>query len=570
MSAPAERLATVIRQGFEDYHARFAQITRRARVRFEQRDWAGARADAVERIELYDECIAECMARLSAEAGVQLHDRALWRDVRRLFAAQIEGQIDGELYKTFYNTLARRLFAARGVDPDIEFVAMDVEPSDAITHPVARHSYAVSETRPAEAFMRVLGDYRFDVPYAHQLRCAAAIAVRLQDDLAHWGEHPVRGIELLDTVFYRERRAYLVGRVFGEHRFSPCVIALVNDGGQLKVDAVLSRRRDVAHLFGVSRSYFQADLGTVGDAVVFLRSLLPRKPIDEIYTVLGRAKQGKTERFRTFFRHFQQHENELLVHAEGTPGMVMVVFTLPSYPLVFKLIRDRFGWPKTMSRQDVEDKYALVFNLDRIGRLLDAQPYRHLRFPAARFSPALLKDLLESCSRSVMLDGDDVVITLCYTQRRFRPLNLYLREQEPQAARAAALDYAQAISDMARNNIFPGDMLLKNFGVSRHGRAVFYDYDELCLVTDCNFRQWPKPRSEEEAMASEPWFHVAPNDVFPERFPLFMGLPAAQLAAVREAHGHLFDPGWWRDLQDRFRRGDYPDSPPYGTETRLA
>ncbi|MCW4456049.1 bifunctional isocitrate dehydrogenase kinase/phosphatase [Flavobacterium sp. MXW15] len=567
---PAQAIAACIRDGFEDYHARFAAITRRARVRFERCDWAAAREDAVERIELYDVCIGECMDRLQAMAGAAGHRHGTWQQVRQAFGGLVAGSIDCELYKTFYNTLTRRLFATRGVDAAIEFIAMDVEPSDAITHPVARHSYAVSETRPADAFMRVLGDYRFDVPYAHQLRCAAAIAVRLQDDLAHWGEHPVRGIELLDTVFYRERRAYLVGRVFGEHRFSPCVIALVNDGGKLRAEAVLSRRRDVAHLFGVSRSYFQADLATVGDAVVFLRSLLPGKPIDEIYTVLGRAKQGKTERFRTFFRHFQQHPNERLVHAEGTPGMVMAVFTLPSYPLVFKLIRDRFAWPKTMSRQDVEDKYALVFNLDRIGRLLDAQPYRYLRFPASRFSPALLDDLLESCSRSVARDGEDVVISLCYVQRRFRPLNLYLREQGPQAARAAALDYAQAIADMARNNIFPGDMLLKNFGVSRHGRAVFYDYDELCLVTDCHFRDWPQPRSEEEAMAAEPWFHVAPNDVFPERFPLFMGLPAAQLAAVREAHGQLFDPQWWRDLQARFRCGDYPDTPPYTAELRLA
>ena len=565
----AHATATCIRDGFLDYHARFAAITRRARQRFEQRDWTAARDDAVERIELYDLCIGECMARLQAIAS-GAPSRALWVQVRGTFATLVEGLIDGELHKTFYNTLTRRLFATRGVDDAIEFMAIDIEPSDAITHPVARHVYTVSESRPADAFERMLADYRFDVPYRHRLRCAAAIAVRLQDDLAHWGPNPVRAIELLETVFYRERRAYLVGRVFGEHRFSPCVIALVNDGNGLRAEAVLSRRRDVAHLFGVSRSYFQADLPTVADAVVFLRSLLPGKPVDEIYTVLGRAKQGKTERYRTFFRHFQQQPNERLVHAEGTPGMVMAVFTLPSYPLVFKLIRDRFAWPKTMSRQDVEDRYALVFNLDRIGRLLDAQPYRHLRFPLARFAPELRDELLQSCARSVHVDGDDLVISLCYVQRRFRPLNLYLREQTIEAARAAALDYAQAIADMARNNIFPGDMLLKNFGVSRHGRAVFYDYDELCRVSDCNFRDWPQPRSDEEAMAAEPWFHVAPGDVFPERFPLFMGLPKPLLEAVREAHGELFDPQWWRNLQAAFARGEFPDNPPYPRMLRLA
>ena len=566
----ASTLAACIAIGFEDYHQAFSQITQRARARFQSRDWAAAKADAIERIGLYDLCVARCREQLQLHLGDEQPNTALWREVKRSFNARVSPRIDNELYKTFYNTLTRRLFRTHGVDDDIEFMALDIEPSDAITHPVARHVYAVSEARPADAFSRLLGDYAFDVPYLHRLRCAAAIAVRLQDDLAHWGAYPVRAIELLETVFYRERRAYLVGRVFGEHRFSPCVIALVNDGEGLRVEAVLSARRDVAHLFGVSRSYFQADLPTVADAVVFLRSLLPGKPVDEIYTVLGRAKQGKTERYRTFFSHFQQHGNERLVHADGTPGMVMAVFTLPSYPLVFKLIRDRFAWPKAMSRQDVEEKYALVFNLDRIGRLLDAQPYRHLRFPRSRFAPELLDELVNQCNHSVQVEGEDVVISLCYVQRRFRPLNLYLREQGADAARAAALDYAQAIRDMACNNIFPGDMLLKNFGVSRHGRAVFYDYDELCLVTDCNFRAWPTPRSEEEAMASEPWFHVAPNDVFPERFALFMGLPRALLDVVQERHGELFDPAWWQALQQGFRQGEFPDTPPYPRRLRVA
>ena len=249
--------------------------------------------------------------------------------------------------------------------------------------------------------------------------------------------------------------------------------------------------------------------------------------------------------------------------------MVMAVFTLPSYPLVFKLIRDRFAWPKAMSRQQVEEKYALVFNLDRVGRLLDAQPYRHLRFPRDRFAPALLEELLQQCAQSVRVDGDEVEVALCYVQRRFRPLNLYLREQGGEAVRAAVLDYAQAITDMARNNIFPGDMLPKNFGVSRHGRAVFYDYDELCLVSDCVFRAWPQPRTPEDAMADEPWFHVGPRDVFPERFGPFMGLPASELAAVREHYRHLFDPAWWQGLQARFADGDYPDTPPYAAAHRL-
>lgn len=565
--ASIEDVARCIQRGFEHYNAAFSELTQHASRSFEQGDWRDAREDAVARIGLYDSGIARTLDQVRSMGEL---DAEHWGLVRDAYAAAISALLDKELYKTWFNTLVRRLLQIRGMDARLEFMAMDIEPSDAITHPVARHIYSVNEARPVDAVMRLLGEFGFAIPYAHQLRCAAAVTVRLQDDLAHWGNHPVRSIELLNTVFYRERRAYLVGRVLGEHRFSPCVIALVNDKGKVRVDAVLTQRRDVAHLFGVSQSYFMADLPTVGDAVVFLRSLLPGKSVDEIYTVLGRAKQGKTERYRAFFSHLQMHDAEQLVHAEGTPGMVMAVFTLPSYPLVFKVIRDTFGWQKTMSRQDVQDKYALVFQSDRIGRLLDAQPYRELRFPRARFAPALLQELLEGCSRSVHLEGEDVVVGLCYVQRRFRPLNLYLREQSGEAQKAAALDYAQAIRDLACNNIFPGDMLLKNFGVSRHGRAVFYDYDELCRVTDCHFRAWPQASNEQDAMSGEPWFHVEVGDVFPERFPQFMGLPAPLLALVRERHSDLFDPRWWQGLQQRFLAGDYPDMPPYAREARLA
>ncbi|MGO4774542.1 isocitrate dehydrogenase kinase/phosphatase AceK regulatory subunit, partial [Lysobacter sp. 2RAB21] len=412
--AQAVAVAGQIRDAFANYHARFAAITRRAQGRFERCDWNGARDDAVERIELYDRCIAEASDALEARLGEQARDRAFWSQVHTAYAQAVAPLLDGELYKTFFNTLTRRFFKTRGVDPAMEFVALDIEPTDAITHPVARHSYAVSEDRLVETFMRVLDDYPFAVPYAHRTRCAAGIAVRLQEDLQHWGPHPVRAVELLNTVFYREQRAYLIGRVFGERAFSPCVIALVNEDGALKVDAVLTLRSEVVQLFSYSRSYFHADLGTVGDAVVFLRTLLPGKPIDELYTVLGRAKQGKTERYRTFFRQFAAQPGERLVRADGERGMVMAVFTLPSYALVFKIIRDRFAYPKEVAREEVEAKYSLVFHHDRVGRLVDAQPFRFLRFPRSRFEPDLLDELLSTCAGSISQDGDDLVLHLCY------------------------------------------------------------------------------------------------------------------------------------------------------------
>ena len=571
-SALAEAAALDIRNGFAEYNARFRAVTRRAQRRFETRDFISARADALERIDLYDLCVRATTQRLEHLLRERARDRGLWLVLRRKFAELIAPQLDQELNKTFYNTLTRRFFRPRGVDPGIEFVALDIEPTDRITHPVARHSYAVWRHLP-RICQRILDDYSFAVPYAHTAVCALRIAEALSQRLADWrtdpgNPNPIRAIELLETVFYRERRAYLVGRLFGAERIAPFVIALVNEddgagASAIRVDAVLTERAHVAQVFGYTRSYFQADLPTVGDAVVFLRTLLPYKPVDELYTVLGRAKQGKTERYRHFFRHLGEQRNERFVHADGERGMVMAVFTLPSYPLVFKLIRDKFAFPKESVRAEVMEKYTLVFRHDRGGRLVDAQEFRWLRLPRAQFAPALLDELLTSCSESAMLDGDDLVITHCYVERRLRPLNLLLREVEPDVARRAIIDYGQAIRDLAASNIFPGDLLLKNFGVTGHGRAIFYDYDELCLVTECRFRELP----DDDRGADS--FYVGPHDVFPEQFPRFLGMDDQLRTALIEAHGEIFSVRWWKNIQDTLHADRHLDVPPYPDDVRV-
>jgi isocitrate dehydrogenase kinase/phosphatase len=564
----AARGAAGIRRGFADYNARFRAITQRARRRFETRDFAAMRADLVERIELYDVCVAEMHQWLEAELGVRSVEHALWRAIRDAFAAGIASLLDQEMYKTYYNTLTRRFFRTRGVDPAIEFVALDIEPTDRITHPVARHSYAVYGDL-AGVFVRVLDGYRFDVPYADPRRCARRIADAVEAQLGAGDCLPLIAIELLETVFYREQRAYLVGRAFGEGRHVPLVIALANNEHGIEADAVLTDRDHVAQVFGYTRSYFLADLETVGDAVVFLRTLLPRKPVDELYTVLGRAKQGKTERYRHFFRHLAARPDERFVHADGERGMVMLVFTLPSYPLVFKLIRDHFAFPKEIAREEVMQKYRIVFRHDRAGRLVDAQEFRFLRFAKAQFEPVLLAELLEGCRESVYEDGDDLVVAHCYVERRLRPLNLYLREVSEDDALRATLDYGQAIKDLARSNIFPGDLLLKNFGITRNRRAIFYDYDELCLVSECRFRRLPTAQTDDEEMHHGAWYHVNANDVFPEQFPRFLGLSPAQNDALMAAHGDIFDVRWWLDLQQSKARGAAMEVPPYPDGVRL-
>jgi isocitrate dehydrogenase kinase/phosphatase len=561
------RAAALILDAFLDYNGRFADITRRARRHFERRDWRQAQRDAVARIDLYDECIAETLARLELLLDDRVRSRALWSAIRDDFALRIGPRLDRELFKTFFNTLSRRFFRTRGVDARIEFVALDLQPLAAIATPVACNRYLL-QGNLAQVCARLLEDYPFASGHADPVRSGTAIANDLAERALE-GHAPIRAIELLRTVFYREQRAYLVGRIDDGGNGVPLVIALRSDADGIHADAVLTNLNQISQLFGYARSSFQADLPTVGDTAAFLLALLPHKPIGEIYTVLGRVKQGKTERYRHLFHHLAAHPGERIVRAEGERGMVMAVFTPQHYPVVIKVIRDRFAYPKDIARREVMQKYHQVFRHDRVGRLVDAQEFRDLRFPRGRFESELLAELCGECAESVEVVGDDLLLRHCYIERRLRPLNLYAREAAPDAARAAVLDYGQAIKDLARSNIFPGDLLLKNFGVSRIGRVIFYDYDELCLVGDCRFRALPQAREGDETRPLEDWCSVRHNDVFPEQFRHFLGLPGALRDALLAQHAEIFDPAWWSALRERFIAGGHADVAPYPASARL-
>jgi isocitrate dehydrogenase kinase/phosphatase len=378
---------------------------------------------------------------------------------------------------------------------------------------------------------------------------------------------------MVRSVFYRSQGAYLVGRVRsgpgGALDAMPLTLALHNCNGRLAVDAVLLTADEVSILFSFTRSYFHVEVDRPHDLVAFLHSIMPRKPIAELYIAIGFNKHGKTELFRDLIRHIHQSSDRFQI-ARGDPGMVMTVFTLPSFDVVFKVIRDTFAYPKTTTRRQVVDRYQLVYKHDRAGRLADVQEFEHLAFARGRFSDDLLAELAREAPSTVTIGERTVEIKHVYTERRMTPLNLYLREVDCKQAREAVIDYGQAVKDLAATNIFPGDMLLKNFGVTRHGRVVFYDYDELCLVTDCNVRELPPPRDFDDEVAAEPWFHVSPTDVFPEEFVAFMGLSGELREAFLKAHGDLLTARYWCEIQARHRAGELIDIVPYRLSRRLS
>jgi isocitrate dehydrogenase kinase/phosphatase len=551
-----------IAEAFAHYNAEFRAITRRAPVRFDNRDSKGSQRDAVERIELYDHLVNQTIAQLRLQLGGQALDRELWSGIRAEFATLIEGLPDAEFTKTFFSSITRRLFGTVGTAPEIEFVATDLDPLGKVTSAVGTNTY-INHGSLLLLFEDVLGDVRFHSPWRDFDRSVAHVAAEVMRHLKDINERrTVLKVEIIRPVFYQVSRAYIVGRIVGREFLVPLVIALKNTDGGVLVDAVMQSEGDVSIVFSFTKSYFHVDLDRVGEAVLFLKSMMPRKPVSELFTVLGRAKQGKTERFRELMRHLEQTRDQF-VHAAGERGLVMVCFTLPSFDVVFKIIRDRFPYPKSVLREEVKAKYQLVFKHDRAGRLVDAQEFKKLRFPVALFAPALLDELRAETAMTVHQEGDNLVFDHLYIERRMTPLNLYLRTATEAAAEDAVLDYGQCIRDLAYTNIFAGDLLLKNFGVTRHGRVIFYDYDELCQVTDCRFRDLPQATNPEDEMRGEAWFYVADNDVFPETFINFLAFSDAQRAAFMHVHGEILTAAFWRSVQQRLTEGEVLEVLPY-------
>jgi isocitrate dehydrogenase kinase/phosphatase len=563
----SDQVAQRIASAFGAWHVEFRGMTRRARGRFARREWQGGQDDAAARLASYQGWVE----RLVAELGVlPPNPRGHWSRVRDAFAREVAGWPDADLAATFFNSVTRRLLGTVGSDSFSEFTA----PLTTVDSLPTVNSRLLTVPGPIDASLiqSILASCPIGAPWEDQdgdITRATAAIVRQLRELHDW---PDTGLaitaEMLPGVFYRNKGAYVIGRLRSARGLVPLVLALTHEVHGVALDAVLTSPDETSAVFGFSRSYFHADLEHPAPVIGFLASIMPVKREDELWTAIGYHKHGKTVFYRTLMRHLDAPGARFEV-SEGDRGMVMAVFTLPSLNVVFKVIKDHFDHPKSVTHAQVRARYDLVFAHDRVGRLADAQEFDHLRFRRAHFVPELLDELTRVAQRTVLVNGDDVVIRHAYSERRVTPLNLYLRSATPAAALAVMVDYGNAVRDLAAANIFPGDMLLKNFGVTRHGRVIFYDYDELCLLTECRVRRLPTAATHEDEMSAETWFAVREGDIFPEEFRNFVMLPGDLGTAFLAQHGALFAPEFWWSMQERQRAGEVVDFFPYPAARRL-
>ncbi len=560
----AQAIAQALIEGFDKHYRIFRETSRKAKELFEAAAWP-EQLDAVHRrVKFYDERVDETVHRLHQEFDADSLDDTTWQQAKLHFIGMLINHKQPELAETFFNSVCCKILHRTYFNNDYIFArpAMAVEYIESF--PPVYSSYYPRDTGLRATIKNIIEDFDWERPFEDLDRDVNYILRTAHAYFDTWPAIEVNSqIQVLYAAFYRNKTAYIIGKAINGYQEYPFAIAVRHSAsGRLYVDTILLDAWRISLLFSLSRAYFLVDMEVPSGYVHFLRSIMPVKPRSELYTMLGLGKQGKTMFFRDLLAHLR-HSNDQFIIAPGIRGLVMLVFTLPSYPYVFKIIKDVFGPSKNMDRATVKKKYQMVKTVDRVGRMADTLEYSNVALPLSRFHPELLEELQELAASSFEIEGDSVVIGHCYIERRMTPLNIYLETADDAQTEHAVREYGNAIREMATANIFPGDM-------TRYGRVVFYDYDEIEYMTDCKFRRIPPAPYPEMEMASEPWYSAGPLDVFPEEFATFLlGKPSIRKAFIKH-HRDLLDARFWQEAQERLREGHVEDFFPYPLEMRFA
>ena len=571
----AHQIALAMIQGFNKHYTLFRRTSREAKARFEQADWLGVHKAVRERIRFYDDRVDECVERLRDEFDAASIDDSTWQQVKLLYIGLLLNHKQPELAETFFNSVTTKILHRNYFHNDFIFVrptisTENLEGDDTQTY----RSYYAKEDGLRGAIRSIVTDFSWQRPFADLDRDVEFIYETVRKFLDGMPRREVNfQIQVLGSAFYRNKAAYIIGKAInGATEYPFAIPVLHDDDGQLYVDTILLDAWRIGLLFSLSRAYFMVDMEVPSGYVQFLRSIMPAKPRSELYIMLGLGKQGKTMFFRDFIYHLHHSEDKFIM-APGIRGLVMLVFTLPSYPYVFKIIKDVFGASKNMDRATVKRKFMMVKQVDRVGRMADTLEFSNAAFPLNRFDPEVMEELRALAPSCFEIDGQTLVIKHIYIERRMEPLNIYLDRMERSnniaGVEHAIREYGSAIREMAQANVFPGDMLWKNFGITRYGRVVFYDYDEIEYMTDCNFRKIPPAPDFETEMSGEVWYPVAKNDVFPEEFSTFLLASPVLRKTFHKYHRDLLSAKFWQDAQQKIRAGHVEDFFPYPEEIRF-
>ena len=570
----APLFAATLLEGFDRHYRLFRELSCGAKERFTKGNWEAAREAVRTRIDMYDERVRETVQKLRDTFPDECENEAFYRAVKPAYIGLLYEHKQPECAETFYNSVATRLLHRTYHQNDCIFSRPAISTEHIEGEEPTYHCYYPRSVELEGTLRKMLVDTGL-----------GALGGRFEDLERDTGylmraiaEHFPRGwdsdkgfqLQVLRSLFFRGLSAYLVGRSILGGTVVPFVIPLRRGPlGDLYVDTILLDTKAVGRLFSLARDYFMVDMEVPSAYVAFLETVVPSRSRSELYTLVGLQKQGKTLHFRDLVWHLR-HSTDKFEIAPGVRGMVMLVFSLPSFPYVFKVIRDWFEPPKDADRKLVEERYKLVKHHDRAGRMADSLEYVDVSFPKDRFREDLLEEMRRIAPQSVEIGEDRVLVRHLYVERKLVPLDMAVADADDTKLAQVLGEYGDCIKDLAAANIFPGDLMLKNFGVTRFGRVLFYDYDEIAYVTSCRFRSMPKPRDDDDEMRAEPWFNVGPDDVFPEQFPTFLLPPGKPRQVFCEKHGELATASYWLEMKSAIEAGRVEERSPYPDALRFA
>lgn len=550
-------VALNIAEKYDILLAAFNELTLCAKACFENREYHVLFQRQQERYRLYGQSVKTVHARTMELLGDDLYSIEYWKAIKAEFSVIVRDKPHRLNSETFYNSITRKVFVDKSFNPDIEYFDYnDYKPMQKADEEIVEVIECTHFS--TVAIKQILKYFQFAVPFEDIDKDAQNIFDEMAPVIIHQKSNLfLDRIEILKPVFYRNRGAFIVGRLFYKSWSMPLVIPLLNEEKGIFVDSVIYIPAEVSIIFSFTRASFFVYTRYPAQLIDYLKAMLTHKTLGELYDSIGYYRHGKTILYRDLMNYINNHDDRFIV-APGIKGMVMAVFTLKYYNFVFKIIRDRFEAPKNCTREYVIKKYEEVEINDRVGRMAYAHLFENLEFPRHLFTFELIQELQETCKETVEFKGDKVLVKHVYIERRMTPLNLYLKQtQNPIDLCRVILDYGFCVKELAAANIFPGDLLLKNFGVTRHGRVIFYDYDEIGKVTDCRFRRLPQPSEDDEMRGNFELIAAEPNDIFPEEFKAFMA-PEGPIGEIFLAeHNEIFDPKFWRDIQKRIEAGEY-------------
>lgn len=568
MSQRALPIAKKLFEGYLTYIEAFNTYTRLAPLYFAQRNWQATQMNHRQRLRLYKDILFQLAKSFKEILGPDSSNRTIWSLIKKEYRQMIAGRPDGELAETFFNSIFRKTFPNNPLDEDLMYVAEEFNFFSIHENSEILNTYPAS--LGLEQIIRsILDDYDFGGEFMDKEKDVEFLVEGVKKViLTRYQVEVGTKTQLLKPVFYRNKAAYLIGRTFVGSKWMPFIIPFMNGPRGIYVDTLIFDPNLMSHLFSFTRSYFMVEAEVPSQIISFLSSVIPHKKIHELYNAIGFNKHGKTLFYRDFLDHMENSSDEFVV-APGIKGMVMTVFTLPSLNIVFKLIKDHFEPPKSMTRQEVREKYKLVSLHDRVGRMADTHEFEYFKIPLDRISSELMKELRNTTNSLLQVKENNLIIKHLYTERKMIPLNIFLESCTLEEGKRAVEDYGRAILQLAQANIFPGDMMTKNFGLTRQKRVIFYDYDEIEFLEDMNFREKLKPENYEQIYASEPWYEIKKNDVFPEDFRRWMIGRADLKPHFLSYHQDLFDPAYWNSLQERIKKGELIHAFPYPDEIRF-